>query len=70
MLIMEVGRMKTYNIVLDTQKEKYAVIELLRRNKIQITNISGYFDGYIIHFLYNGNAQLLDNKIQHTLMEV
>lgn len=62
--------MKTYNIVLDTQKEKYAVIKLLRRNNIQITNISGYFDGYIIHFLYNGDTQLLDNKIQNILYEM
>ena len=62
--------MKTYNIVLDTQQQKYAVIELLRRNNIQITNISGYFDSYIIHFVYNGVTQLLDNKIQNTLYEM
>ena len=62
--------MKTYNIVLDTQKEKYAVIDLLRRENIKITNIAGYFDGYIIHFLYNGNTQLLDNKIQNALHEM
>lgn len=62
--------MKTYNIVLDTQKEKYTVIKLLRDNDIQITNISGYYDGYIIHFLYNGDTQLLDNKIQIALQEM
>lgn len=67
--------MKTYNIVLDTQKEKYAVIDLLRREDIEITNIAGYYDGYIIHFLYNENTEdniILDNKIQNALhkMEV
>ena len=62
--------MKTYNIVLDTEKEKYTVIKLLRDNNIQITDIAGYFDGYIIHFLYNGNTQLLDNKIQNALHEM
>ena len=63
--------MKTYNIVLDTQKEKYAVIELLRRENIQITNISGYYDGYIIHFMYTeNNAAQLDNKIQIALHEM
>jgi hypothetical protein len=59
--------MKIYNIVLDTEKEKYIVIKLLRDNDIKITNIAGYFDGYIIHFLYNGNVQILDNKIQNAL---
>ena len=62
--------MKMYNIVLDTQKEKYTVIKLLRDNDIQITNIAGYYDGYIIHFLYNGDAQLLDHKIQNALHEM
>ena len=62
--------MKTYNIVLDTQKEKYAVIDLLRRENIKITNIAGYFDGYIIHFLYNGDSTILDSKIQNILYEM
>ena len=62
--------MKTYNIVLDTQKEKYAVIDLLRRENIKITNIAGYFDGYIIHFLYNGDSTILDSKIQNILSKM
>ena len=62
--------MKTYNIVLDTQKEKYAVMELLRRENIEITNISGYYDGYIIHILYNGNIAILNGKIQRVLYEM
>ena len=41
--------MKIYNIVCDTQKEKYDLLTLFKDNNINVVNISGYFDGYIIH---------------------
>ena len=40
--------MKTYNIVVDTAKEKYAALSVFRKLNISVTNVSGYYDKYYI----------------------
>lgn len=41
--------MRIYNIVCDTQKEKYDLLTLFKNNNIKVCNVAGYYDGYIIH---------------------
>ena len=50
--------MKTYNIVCDTQKEKYNLLTLFHDNNINVANVSGYCDGYIIHVEIVNDEQL------------
>ena len=59
-----------YNIVIDTQKEKYACIDFFRKNNVKILDIAGYFDQYIIHIEYNDNIAILNNQLQEVLKNV
>ena len=52
--------MKIYNIVCDTQKEKYDLLTLFHDNNINVVNVSGYYNGYIIHVEIVNDEQLQD----------
>ena len=61
---------KIYNIVCDTQEEKYTILKLLRDTHINVVNVSGYYDGYIMHVEIVNDEQLQDiNKELHKLFD-
>ena len=41
--------MKQYNMVLGSREEKNTALQFFRDRKINITDVAGYFNGYIIH---------------------
>lgn len=59
---------KTYNIVVDTQDEKYIVIDYLRNADIKITDVAGYYEQYIIYFdCTEEEAEMVDIELSYLL---
>ena len=59
---------KTYNIVVNTAAEKYLVLDYLRNESIEIVDVAGYFEQYIIYFKCGEiDAEIVDAEINYIL---
>lgn len=59
-----------FNIVVDTQDEKYKFMEIAKNEGARVTNVSGYYNQYIIHTECDDNtARVIDDKFQQWLKE-
>lgn len=59
---------KTYNIVVNTQDEKYIVLDYLRSVDVKIVDVAGYYEQYIIHFdCTEEEAEMIDIELSYLL---
>ena len=60
--------MKLYNIVVNTAAEKYLILDYLRSEAIEIVDVAGYFEQYIIYFKCGEiDAETVDAEINYIL---
>jgi hypothetical protein len=63
--ILDLDQTKTsYHIVVDTENKKHDVIMWARKCGADVTNISGYYEGYYINFEATaGQVNFINNRI-------